>query len=412
MKIHSIHAIQILDSRGNPTIEAYVELQNGIVGKASVPSGASTGSHEKVELRDGDKNAFAGKGVRKADKNINSEINTLLKGHGIDMLQEIDERMIDLDGTENKSRLGANATLAVSLAAARALANYKKEPLWKTLNEYYFPKTKPQFLKLMVNIVNGGAHANWNFDIQEFMIIPQTDSPSKATEIAQEVFQTLGELLKKENLTTLKGDEGGYSPDLSSNEEVFEIIQKAVKLSNHAHEIKYAVDVAASELFKDGTYFFKKQNKSLSATELSAYYHSLQTKYGIYSFEDPFAEDDWSNFSTFTKNFGDTGLIVGDDLYTTDPQRIQKGIAQKATNAVLIKPNQIGTLKETVDAIMLAKRADMKVVISHRSGETEDSFIADLSYACDADYLKAGSMSRSERLAKYNRLIEIEQMEQ
>ncbi len=412
MKIHSVHAIQILDSRGNPTIEVYVELQNGVVGKASVPSGASTGSHEKVELRDGDKSKFEGKGVRKADKNINSEINKILKGHDIRMLQEVDEKMIELDGTENKSRLGANAILAVSLASARALSNHKKEPLWKTLNEYYFPETKPQFLKLMVNIVNGGAHANWNFDIQEFMIIPQNESPSKAVEIAQEVFQALGELLKKENLLTLKGDEGGYSPDLKSNEEVFEIIHRAVKLSNHEHEIKYGVDVAASELFKEGEYLFKKQNKTLTAQELSAYYHKLQTTYGIFSFEDPFAENDWSNFSTFTKNFGGTGLIVGDDLYTTDPLRIQKGIAQKATNAVLIKPNQIGTLKETVDAIKLSKEANMKVVISHRSGETEDSFIADLSYACDADYLKAGSMSRSERLAKYNRLIEIEQMEQ
>lgn len=411
MKIHSIHAIQILDSRGNPTVEAYVELQNGMIAKASVPSGASTGVHEKVELRDGDKNAFAGKGVRKADNNINTEINTLLKGHDIGLLQELDDKMIALDGTENKSRLGANAILAVSLACARAFSLYKNEPLWKTLNEYYFPKTKPQFLKLMVNIVNGGAHANWNFDIQEFMIIPQSTSPSKAVEIAQEVFQTLGELLKKENLSLLKGDEGGYSPILDSNEAVFEIIQRAVKLSNHEQHIKYGVDIAASELYKDGAYFFKKQNKSLSAQELSAYYHTLQTTFGVYSFEDPFAEDDWSNFSTFTKNFGDTGLIVGDDLYTTDPQRIQKGITQKATNAVLIKPNQIGTLYETVEAIKLAKDADMKVVISHRSGETEDSFIADLSYACDADYLKAGSMSRSERLAKYNRLIEIEQVE-
>lgn len=411
MKIHSIHAIQILDSRGNPTVEAYVELQNGMVGKASVPSGASTGAHEKVELRDGNKDEFEGKGVRKADKNINTEINTLLKGHDISKLRELDEKMIVLDGTDNKSRLGANAILAVSLASARALAHYKQEPLWKTLNSYYFPKTKPQFLKLMVNIVNGGAHANWNFDIQEFMIIPQNDSPSKAVEIAQEVFQTLGELLKKENLSLLKGDEGGYSPDLGSNEAVFEIIQRAVKLSNHEQDIKYGVDIAASELYKDEEYFFKKQNKHLSAQELSAYYYTLQTTYGVYSFEDPFAEDDWSNFSTFTKNFGNTGLIVGDDLYTTDPQRIQKGIAQKATNAVLIKPNQIGTLLETVEAIKLAKGADMKVVISHRSGETEDSFIADLSYACDADYLKAGSMSRSERLAKYNRLIEIEQVE-
>lgn len=412
MKILAVHAIEILDSRGNPTVETFVELQNGIVGKASVPSGASTGSHEKVELRDGDKKEFNGKGVRKADENINKEINNLLKHHPIDDLSAIDEKMIELDGTPNKSRLGANAILAVSLACARALSAYKKQPLWKTINAYYFAKTKPAFLKLMVNIVNGGAHANWNFDIQEFMIIPQVEIPSKAVEIADEVFQTLGELLKKESLSTLKGDEGGYSPELTSNEEVFETIRKAVKHAGHENDVKYGVDVAASEMFADGEYVFKKQNKKMDADELASYYHHLQTKYGIFSFEDPFAQDDWSAFSKFTKNFGATGLIVGDDLYTTDPTRIQKGIAQRATNAVLIKPNQIGTLKETVDAIKLAKGAEMTVVISHRSGETEDSFIADLSYACDADYLKAGSMSRSERLAKYNRLIEIEKMEQ
>lgn len=411
MNILRVHAIQILDSRGNPTVEAYVELQNGIVGKASVPSGASTGSHEKVELRDGDAKEFAGKGVRKADENINKEINTLLKGRPIDNLSDIDTKMIASDGTANKSRLGANAILAVSLASARALAHYKKEPLWKTINEYYFPQTKPQFLQLMVNIVNGGAHANWNFDIQEFMIIPQKELPSEAVEIADEVFQILGEVLKKEHLSTLKGDEGGYSPELNSNEEVFEKIKEAVKLSNHENNIRYGIDAAASELYQNGEYVFKKQDKSMSSDELSEYYHHLQSKYGIFSFEDPFAQDDWSAFSKFTKNFGSTGLIVGDDLYTTDPARIQKGIAQRATNAVLIKPNQIGSLKETVDAIKLAKGADMQVVVSHRSGETEDSFIADLSYACDADYLKAGSMSRSERLAKYNRLIEIEKME-
>ncbi len=411
MKILRVHAIEILDSRGNPTVEAFVELQNGIMGKASVPSGASTGSYETLELRDGDKKKFGGKGVRKADEHINAEINKILRHHAIDNLAEIDEKMIKLDGTPNKSRLGANAILAVSLASARALALFKKEPLWKTINEYYFPGTKPQFLKLMVNIVNGGAHASWNFDIQEFTIIPQTELPSKAIEIADEVFQKLGELLKAEKLSTLKGDEGGYSPELNSNEEVFEIIHKAVKQAGHEDSIKYGVDVAASEMYANGKYTFKKQNKIMDADELASYYHHLQTKYGIYSFEDPFAEDDWSAFSKFTKNFGSTGLVVGDDLYTTDTTRIQKGIAQRATNAVLIKPNQIGTLSETVDAIKLAKGAGQKVVISHRSGETEDSFIADLSYACDADYLKAGSMSRSERLAKYNRLIEIEKME-
>ena len=411
MNIAKISAIEILDSRGNPTVETYVELEDGTIGKASVPSGASTGAHEKVELRDGDETHYEGRGTLKAESHVDKEINEALKGIAIENLSDIDSSIIKLDGTIDKSRLGANAILSVSLACARTLSLYKKEPLWKIINESYFPDSKAHFPKLMVNIVNGGAHANWNFDIQEFMIIPQSDSPSSAVETADEVFHTLGEILKQSGLSTLKGDEGGYSPELNSNEEVFEKIQEAVKTSNHEQDIKYGVDVAASELFKEGAYVFKKQNKSMNSDELSAYYRELQSKYGIYSFEDPFAEEDWSAFSKFTQELGTSSLIVGDDLYTTDPVRIQKGIDARATNAVLIKPNQIGTLKETVDAIKLAKNAGMKVAISHRSGETEDSFIADLAYACGADYLKAGSMSRSERLAKYNRLIEIEKME-
>jgi len=411
MNIAKISAIEILDSRGNPTVETYVELEDGTIGKASVPSGASTGAHEKVELRDGDETHYEGRGTLKAESHVDKEINEALKGIAIENLSDIDSSIIKLDGTIDKSRLGANAILSVSLACARTLSLYKKEPLWKIINESYFPDSKAHFPKLMVNIVNGGAHANWNFDIQEFMIIPQSDSPSSAVETADEVFHMLGELLKESGLSTLKGDEGGYSPELTSNEEVFEKIQEAVKTSNHEQDIKYGVDVAASELFKNGVYVFKKQNKNMTSDELSAYYRELQSKYGIYSFEDPFAEEDWSAFSKFTQELGTSSLIVGDDLYTTDPVRIQKGIDARATNAVLIKPNQIGTLKETVDAIKLAKSAGMKVAISHRSGETEDSFIADLAYACGADYLKAGSMSRSERLAKYNRLIEIEKME-
>ena len=411
MNIAKISAIEILDSRGNPTVETYVELEDGTIGKASVPSGASTGAHEKVELRDGDETHYEGRGTLKAESHVDKEINEALKGIAIENLSDIDSSIIKLDGTIDKSRLGANAILSVSLACARTLSLYKKEPLWKIINESYFPDSKAHFPKLMVNIVNGGAHANWNFDIQEFMIIPQSDSPSSAVETADEVFHTLGEILKQSGLSTLKGDEGGYSPELNSNEEVFEKIQEAVKTSNHEQDIKYGVDVAASELFKNGVYVFKKQNKNMTSDELSAYYQELQSKYGIYSFEDPFAEEDWSAFSKFTQELGTSSLIVGDDLYTTDPVRIQKGIDARATNAVLIKPNQIGTLKETVDAIKLAKNAGMKVAISHRSGETEDSFIADLAYACGADYLKAGSMSRSERLAKYNRLIEIEKME-
>lgn len=411
MKIQSISALEVLDSRGNPTVRAYVQLENGSIGVAMVPSGASTGTHEMLELRDRDKKRYLGQGVLKAVKNINEIIIQELKGESIENLKKIDQRMIDLDGTENKSRLGANAILAVSLACIRALSVAKKQPLWQTLSEYYFQETKPDLPRLFVNVINGGRHANWNFDIQEFIISPQNKKTPEAVRISSEIFHVLGSQLKKLGFQTLVGDEGGYSPSLKSNDEVFKYVSNAISEAGYEGQVDLAIDAAASEFYKDGQYVLKKQNKTLSADELTDYYLSLQKEYGIFSFEDPFFEDDWEAFVTLTQRLGPKAYTVGDDLYATNPERIKQGIAQKATSAVLIKANQIGTLSETAEAINLCKQNGFAVIISHRSGETEDSFIADLSVSCAADFIKTGSMSRSDRLAKYNRLLEIEKNE-
>lgn len=411
MDIKTISAIQILDSRGNPTIETTITLEDGSTGVASVPSGASTGTHEAVELRDGDPSHFEGKGTQKAIDNIHSTILPRLIGMQIDDLAAIDEAMIQLEGTENKGKLGANAILSVSLAAARTLASYQKKPLWQTLHDQYFADIKPSFPRLMVNVINGGLHANWAFDFQEFMIIPKGIKPSETIEVAQEVFNALGEILEEKSLSTLKGDEGGYAPVLSSNRAALDLIEQAIDDSNHRSDVDLGIDAAASEFDENGKYILKKENKSLTAQELTDFYQQLITDYRLLSLEDPFDQEDWEAFAPFTQSVGDSQLIVGDDLYTTNVERIQKGIEKKATNAVLIKPNQIGTLSETVAAIKMTQRAGWKVIISHRSGDTPDAFIADLSVACGAQFLKAGSMSRSERLAKYNRLIEIEKNE-
>lgn len=410
MKISSIKALEILDSRGKPTVRAFLQLEDGSIHSASVPSGASTGSHEAVELRDGDENRYMGLGVQKAVKNIESVIAPALKGMDVRELEAIDTKMLELDGTENKSKLGANALLAVSLAAARAAAHVEKMPLWKLIHKHYFHDVAPQFPRIMVNVVNGGKHAGWNFDIQEFMIVPTTDKPSESIRTASEIFHQIGKNLKKKGLSTLVGDEGGYSPLLSSNEAVIDLIlQSADETSYHdKDDFNLALDAASTEFYENGTYILKKNNRRLSPDELLAYYMKLVEKYSVLSFEDPFAEDDWDNFRKFTAAAAGTFITVGDDLYVTNTKRIQKGVAMEATNAVLIKVNQIGTLKETVEAIKMARSAGWKVVISHRSGETEDSFIADLAYGCAADFIKTGSMSRSERLAKYNRLLEIE----
>lgn len=418
MKITSIKAIEILDSRGKPTIRTFITLDDGSVHNASVPSGSSTGAYEALEMRDGDSSRFLGQGVLTAIANVNDVIAPKMKGSNIDEPKNLDQLMLKLDGTENKSKLGANAILGVSMAIVRAAAYASHQPLWKFINEYYFrnskleiPNFNPTFPRLMVNIVNGGKHAGWNFDIQEFMVIPKINTPTKSVKMASEIFQQLGAELKSRKLSTLVGDEGGYSPALSSNEEVFEIIEaSALKLGyKRNQDFEFAVDCAATEFFKDGKYHFKKTNEDKTSDQLIEYYSQIGQKYNIQSFEDPFAEDDWETYVKFTKMAQEFKFqVVGDDLFVTNPKRIQKGIEIQASNSVLIKLNQIGSVSETIEAIQMTQKAGWTIAVSHRSGETEDSFIADLAYGVGADFIKTGSMSRSERLAKYNRLLEIE----
>lgn len=410
MKITDISSLEILDSRGNPTVRTFVTLEDGSYHVSSVPSGASTGSHEAVELRDEDKSRFNGKGVLKAVENVNITIKNALVGMEADP-NSIDSRLLDLDGTPNKANLGANATLSVSQAVVKAAAHSQNIPLWKFMNQYFFEGKTVGFPKLLVNIVNGGKHASWNFDIQEFMVAPNTNVPSESIRIAAEIFHSLGKILKQKGLSTLVGDEGGYSPNLSSNEEVLDTVIEAAQKAGYENvkDYRLSLDCASTEFFKDGKYEFKKQDKWLTPEELTSYYSEIGQKYNILSFEDAFSEDDWKahkNFTQMAEKFH--FLTIGDDLFVTNPVRIKKGIEEKAANAVLIKVNQIGTIKETVEAINMTHDACWKTAISHRSGETEDSFIADLAYACNSEFIKTGSMSRSERLAKYNRLLEIE----
>lgn len=409
MKISSLYSFEVLDSRGKPTVRTVVELEDGSKHMSSVPSGASTGTHEAVELRDGDQARYLGFGVSKAVDNVNSVIQPLVKRFDVSEPKKIDSAMLELDGTKNKEKLGANAILSVSQAVIRAAAHVENLPVWKFINQYYFAGKNPSFPRLMVNVVNGGKHAGWNFDIQEFMIVPTTSKPSESVRIAAEIFAQLGKKLKKLSLSTLVGDEGGYSPLLKSNEDVFETITESATDLGYVNgrEYNFAIDAAASEFYENGEYVMKKTNEKLSGDNLTGYYRDLQKKYKILSFEDPFAEDDWNHFKGLTPS-DSTFMVVGDDLYVTNPERIQKGIQEKSTNAVLIKLNQIGSVSETIDAIKLTQGAGWKTIISHRSGETEDPFIADVAYGVGADFIKTGSMSRSERLAKYNRLIEIE----
>jgi enolase len=411
MKITALDGLEILDSRGKPTVRAFVGLEDGSAYSASVPSGASTGTHEAVELRDGDERRHLGQGVQKALQNIREIIAPVIIGLEAQEQDKIDQIMIELDGTENKSKLGANAILAVSMAVARAGARCENLSLWRYLHQHFFPSSTPSFPRLMVNIVNGGKHAHWNFDIQEFMIVPKSCKPSESTRVAAEVFQQLGKNIKKAGLSSLVGDEGGYSPDLGSNEAVIEMIVQAARELGYENVKDYhlALDCAATEFYKDGVYMLQKTGDALTHDKLMQYYQSLRQKYHIESFEDPFAEDDWVAWKEFASQARQFGFqVVGDDHYVTNPKRIRKGIDEKSANAVLIKVNQIGTLYETVMAIKLTQQANWAVVVSHRSGETEDNFIADLAYACGAQFIKTGSMSRSDRLAKYNRLLEIE----
>ncbi|PJC34086.1 phosphopyruvate hydratase, partial [Candidatus Roizmanbacteria bacterium CG_4_9_14_0_2_um_filter_35_15] len=379
MKIVNIKAIEILDSRGNPTLRTFITLDNGVAACSSVPSGASTGSHEAVELRDNDIKRYGGLGVLKAVNNVNSLIKNSLINQEADP-KKIDETIIALDGTENKSRLGANAILSVSQALIKAAALSKKLPLWQFINEYYFNGEKPLMPKMMFNVVNGGKHANWNFDIQEFIIIPSRQLVSQSIKMASEIYHSIKKTLKEKKLSTLVGDEGGFSPALKSNEEAFQLIIDSAKQVGYENgkDFKLGIDGAASEFFQAGKYILKKDSQEITGDELIKYYLQIENKYGVYSFEDVFAEDDWENWTKFKIQLDPNKLLVGDDLFCTNTKRMKTGQEKQAANAVIIKPNQIGTIYETVEAIKLAKQYGWAVAVSHRSGETEDSFIADL----------------------------------
>ncbi|MBQ8649348.1 MAG: phosphopyruvate hydratase [Clostridia bacterium] len=404
-KITLVEGYELMDSRGNPTVGAKVVLEDGAEGFALSPSGASTGIFEAHELRDGG-SLYGGKGVKKATENINRIIFPKLKGMEADNQRLIDETMITLDGTENKQKLGANAILAVSLAVAKAAASSKKMPLYRYIggiNGNILPKP-------MMNILNGGAHAANNIDIQEFMIIPQSaKSFCEGLRQCSEIYHTLGKILKEKGSATGVGDEGGFAPDLSSDEEAIELIVKAIEKSGYStKDIKIALDVASSEWYKDGEYILPKRNKKMTAEELIDYYSSLCEKYPIVSIEDGVAEEDWEGWKKLTAALSDKLQLVGDDLFVTNVKRLQKGIEQQAGNAILVKLNQIGTLSETLDVVELAKQNGYAAVISHRSGETEDTTIADLAVALNAGQIKTGAPCRTDRVAKYNRLLVIE----
>ncbi len=416
MNIVSLKALEILDSRGNPTLQTYVTLEDGTIGVASVPSGASTGSHESVELRDNQPDHYRGKSVDKARQAIHTDISHALVGMNCFKLDSLDKRLIELDGTPNKSRLGANTLLSVSLACARASSLSQRKPLWKTLHDFYFPLQKTSYPRIMVNVLNGGAHAHWVLDIQECMISPKERLPSASVEMASNVFHTLKDILERLGYASSVGDEGGFAPQLHSNSAAFDMLNEAIRSAGYSREtIDLATDIAASEMYQNGIYTLKKAHphgeSHFDTQGMIHYLSSLREQYELLSCEDPCAEDDWNGWQQWTKLHGSHSLVVGDDLYVTHIDRIQKGIETQASNAVLIKPNQVGTLYETAQAILRTKKAGWKVVISHRSGETADSSISDLAVACGADFIKAGSMSRYERLAKYNRLIEIEKIE-
>ena len=406
--IYKIIAREILDSRGNPTIEVDVTLSDGSLGRAAVPSGASTGEHEAVELRDNDTLRYLGKGVKKAVKIVNTTIaNEII---GLDALNQknIDEAMISLDGTSNKSKLGANSILGVSIAVAKSASNSKKMPFYEYINQN---KTYTMPIPMM-NIINGGSHADNNVDFQEFMVFPiGAKSFSNALQMGTEIFHQLKKVLKNKNLSTSVGDEGGFAPNLKSNHEAIEVILKAIDNAGYkaGKDVYIALDVAASELFDKDKYIIKSENRSLSSDQMISYYQNIIETYPIISIEDGLDENDWGGWSLINEALGDKVQIVGDDLTVTNINRLQKAIDLKAMNAILIKLNQIGTLTETLDAIALAKKADFGAIISHRSGETEDTTIADLAVASGVGQIKTGSASRTDRICKYNQLLRIEQ---
>ncbi|MDD5438143.1 MAG: phosphopyruvate hydratase [Patescibacteria group bacterium] len=414
-QISFVHAREILDSRGNPTVACRVTLESGTSAEAKVPSGASTGSHEALELRDGGRR-YNGKGVKKAVDNVNKKIAKILKGVDVRRQQDIDHVMLELDGTPNKRNLGANAILAVSLACAQAHAAALGEPLWKTLRRIYNFPHKASLPTPTMNVLNGGAHAGWSLDVQECMIVPMQKSMAERVRAGSEVFHNLKSILADKGFVTTVGDEGGFAPKLKNVEAAFDLLVLAIKKAGYkpGKDVCLASDVASSEFFdaKSAEYVFKAEGgRRFTADKLLERYVAWEKKYPIISLEDPFAEDDWAAWSGSLPRLGKHVKIVGDDLFVTNRERLAKGIKEKAANAILIKLNQIGSLTETAETIILAHKNKFATSISHRSGETADTFIADLAVACGSEYIKTGSLSRSERVEKYNRLMEIEEGE-
>lgn len=407
VRIQKVFGCEILDSRGNPTVSATVQLTDGTMGTAAAPSGASTGKFEAIELRDGDQRRYGGKGVLKAMRSVSEIISPALEKVPSLTVREIDHVLCKLDGTPNKAHLGANATLAVSMAAARAIAAHYRMPLYRFLGgavAYQLPRP-------MMNILNGGAHAGNNIDIQEFMIVP-TGAPNfrEGLRWCAEITHTLGQQLKARGLSTGVGDEGGFAPDLESDEAAIEAVLEAVEKAGYGGKVQLALDAAGSEWAQEnGRYRLPKRGKELDTEDMIEYWESLVQKYPILSIEDPLGEEDWQGWAEMTRRLGDKVQLVGDDLFVTNSERLRQGMDEGAGNAILIKPNQIGTLTETLDCIELAKRGGYKTIISHRSGETEDTFIADLAVAVNAGQIKTGAPCRTERVAKYNRLLRIEE---
>ncbi len=403
-KIKDVIGREILDSRGNPTVEVDVILESGVMGRAAVPSGASTGEREALEMRDGG-TRYMGKGVQNAVHHVNTELRDLVIGMDALDQKALDYAMIQLDGTETKSRLGANAILGVSMAAMKAAANYKGLPLYRYIgNGTTLPKP-------MMNIINGGAHADNSLDFQEFMIIPQRDTIKERVRVGAEVFHNLKKVLNEKGYATGVGDEGGFAPNLKSNAEGFELIMEAIQRAGYepGKDVCLGIDVAASEFYKDGVYVLEGEGKTLTTEELVSFYEELVAKYPIISIEDPVDENDWAGFRLITERLGDRIQLVGDDLFVTNKKCLQMGIDNHAGNAILLKVNQIGTITETLETIELARANGYRTVISHRSGETEDTTIADLAVGLDLGQIKTGSLSRTDRICKYNQLIRIEE---
>ncbi|MBQ3297298.1 MAG: phosphopyruvate hydratase [Bacilli bacterium] len=405
MKIKDVIGREIIDSRGNPTVEVDVILENGILGRAAVPSGASTGEREALELRDGDKSRFMGKGVLKAVENVNGPLRDLVIGMDAANQKELDYAMIELDGTETKSKFGANAILGISMAAMKASAIEAGLPLYRYIGDgNILPKP-------MMNIINGGAHADNKLDFQEFMIIPQRDTLRERVRVGAEVFHNLKKVLNEKGLATGVGDEGGFAPDLQSNSEGFDLIMEAIKKAGYepGKDVCMGIDVAASEFYKDGKYELVGEGRSLATDELIDFFEELVNKYPIISIEDPVDENDWEGFRKITERIGDRIQLVGDDLFVTNKKCLQMGIDNHAGNAILLKVNQIGTITETLETIELARSNGYATIISHRSGETEDTTIADLAVGLNLGQIKTGSMSRTDRVCKYNQLLRIEE---